>query len=152
VQAIRPAVGDESRGSRPVLQHVRPHRPPIEIGTDRLWLRRWLARDRVPFAAMNSDRLVMEYFPALLSKEESDALVDRIETHFDQHGFGLWAVEIPDIAPFIGFVGLAIPRFHAHFTPCVEIGWRLAADHWNRGYASEAARAALIFGFENVGL
>jgi len=124
----------------------------IEIRTDRLWLRRWLPGDREPFAAMNSDRRVMKYFPATLSREESDAFVDRIESHLDEHGFGLWAVEIPAIAPLIGFVGLAVPRFQAHFTPCVEIGWRLAVDYWNRGYATEAARAALKFGFETVGL
>jgi RimJ/RimL family protein N-acetyltransferase len=101
---------------------------------------------------MNSDGRVMKYFPALLSREESDALVDRIESHFDEYGFGLWAVEIPAVAPFIGFVGLAVPRFQAHFTPCVEVGWRLASDYWNRGYATEAARAVLKFGFESAGL
>jgi RimJ/RimL family protein N-acetyltransferase len=90
----------------------------------------------------------MEFFPSLLSPSESDARVDRIEAHFEQHGFGLWAVEIPGLAPFAGFIGLAIPRFEAAFTPCIEVGWRLAADYWNRGYSTEGARAALAFGFE----
>jgi RimJ/RimL family protein N-acetyltransferase len=94
----------------------------------------------------------MEYFPAVLSREQSDALAAAIEAHFDEHGFGLWAVEIPTIARFAGFVGLAERRFEAPFTPCVEIGWRLAAAHWGRGYATEAARAVLAFGFQTLGL
>jgi len=92
----------------------------------------------------------MEHFPAALSRHESDAFVDRIAAHFDAHGFGLWAVEIPDRTPFAGFIGLAIPAFEAHFTPCVEIGWRLAADQWGHGYATEGARAVLAFGFETL--
>jgi RimJ/RimL family protein N-acetyltransferase len=94
----------------------------------------------------------MEHFPEALSRSESDALATRIDAHFDEHGFGLWAVEIPNVAPFIGFVGLSIPRFDAPFTPCVEIGWRLAAEYWGRGYATEAARAGLAFGFDTLGL
>jgi RimJ/RimL family protein N-acetyltransferase len=101
---------------------------------------------------LNADPRVMEHFPAPLSSEESDALVARIEAHFDQRGFGLWAVEVPDVAPFVGFVGLSVPRFEAHFTPCVEIGWRLAAEHWGKGYATEGARAVLAFGFETLAL
>jgi RimJ/RimL family protein N-acetyltransferase len=125
---------------------------PQELRTDRLRLRRWCAADREPFAALNADPRVMEHFPALLSREESDARADRIEVHFDQHGFGLWAVEIVGVAPFAGFIGLSIPRFEAHFMPCVEIGWRLAAEHWGRGFATEGARAALAFGFETLRL
>jgi RimJ/RimL family protein N-acetyltransferase len=94
----------------------------------------------------------MEHFPALLSREESDARCARIEEHFHQHGFGLWAVEIGDIAPFAGFIGINVPSFEAHFTPCVEIGWRLAAEYWGRGFATEGARAALAFGFETLRL
>jgi RimJ/RimL family protein N-acetyltransferase len=101
---------------------------------------------------MNADPHVMEFFPATLPREESDALADRIEAHFQQHGFGIWAVDVPGITPFAGFVGLSIPRFESHFTPCVEIGWRLDAEHWNRGYATEAARAALAFGFASLEL
>ncbi len=120
---------------------------PRELRTERLLLRRWLPADRPAFARLNADPRVMEFFPKALSQEESDATVDRIEAHFREHCFGLWAVEVPGVAPFIGFVGLATPRFTAPFTPCVEIGWRLAAEHWGRGYATEGARAALEFGF-----
>jgi RimJ/RimL family protein N-acetyltransferase len=94
----------------------------------------------------------MEHFPSVLTGDESNAMVDRIEAHFDRHGFGLWAVEVPNQIPFIGFVGLAIPSFEAHFTPCVEIGWRLAVQCWGHGYATEAARAALTFGFGPLAL
>ena len=155
---------------------------PREILTPRLRLRRWLPGDRAPFAAMNADPRVMEYFPKALTREESDALIERIEAHFEQRGFGLWAVEIrggarfagsagaaatekfaraagfagatgtTGFAPFAGFIGLSVPRFQAHFTPCVEIGWRLAAEHWGHGYATEGARAVLDFGFEALGL
>jgi RimJ/RimL family protein N-acetyltransferase len=125
---------------------------PRELSTARLRLRRWLPDDRTPFAALNADPRVMEHFPATLSREESDARAARIEAHFEQHGFGLWAAEIPEVTPFAGFVGLSVPTFEAHFTPCVEIGWRLAAEHWGQGYATEAARAVLAFGFEALGL
>jgi RimJ/RimL family protein N-acetyltransferase len=101
---------------------------------------------------MNADPRVMEHFSAPLSCEESDAVADRIATHFERHGFAQWAVEILGIAPFAGFIGLSIPRFEAHFTPCVEIGWRLAAEYWNRGYATEGARASLEFGFSSLQL
>jgi RimJ/RimL family protein N-acetyltransferase len=94
----------------------------------------------------------MEHFPALLSREESDDLVDRIEDHFGQHGFGLWATELSGSDQFIGYIGLAIPRFHAVFTPCVEIGWRLARAHWGQGLATEGARAAARFAFDRLGL
>ncbi len=120
---------------------------PQELRTDRLYLRRWRASDRPPFARLNGDPRVMEFFPGTLSRPESDARVDRIEAHFTQHGFGLWAVEIPEITPFAGFIGLSIPPFEAPFTPCIEMGWRLDAAHWNRGYATEGARATLVFAF-----
>jgi RimJ/RimL family protein N-acetyltransferase len=123
---------------------------PRELRTDRLCLRRWLLDDRVPFARLNSDPRVVEFLRGILSGEESDALADRIEAHFQRHGFGLWAVEIPGITQFAGFIGLSIPRFEARFTPCIEIGWRLGAEHWNRGYATEGARAALAFGFNSI--
>jgi RimJ/RimL family protein N-acetyltransferase len=101
---------------------------------------------------MNADPRVMEHFPAPLSRAESDALAARIEADFERHGFGLWAVEVPGVTPFAGFVGLSVPRFRAHFTPCVEIGWRIAAEHWNRGYASEGARAVLEAAAETPGI
>ena len=125
---------------------------PREIRTERLLLRRWVRADRNPFAELNADVRVMEHFPSVLTRSESDAIVERIEAHFERHGFGLWAVEVPGEFPFIGFVGLAVPPFEAHFTPCVEVGWRLAAQHWGRGYATEAARACVAFAFDQAGL
>jgi RimJ/RimL family protein N-acetyltransferase len=121
---------------------------PRELRTNRLLLRRWLPADRAPFAELNADPRVVEYLPAALSREESDAFAARIEAHFDERGFGLWAVEVPGGVAFAGFVGLSVPRFEAHFTPCVEIGWRLARQQWGRGYATEGARAALAFGLD----
>ena len=125
---------------------------PETIQTPRLHLRRWRDEDLPAFAAMNADPRVMEFFPRLLDRAESDALVARIRAGFARRGFGLWAVEVPGVADFIGFVGLSVPHFEAHFTPCVEVGWRLARAHWGHGYASEAARAALDFGFRHLGL
>jgi RimJ/RimL family protein N-acetyltransferase len=118
------------------------------LRTDRLILRLWRPSDLEPFAAVNADPCVMEHFPNLLSRAESDERVARISQHFDQHGFGLWAIEVPNVAPFIGFAGLAITRFEAAFTPCIEIGWRIAHEYWGRGYAPEAATASLNDGFE----
>jgi RimJ/RimL family protein N-acetyltransferase len=125
---------------------------PRALCTDRLRLRRWQPDDREPFARLNSDPRVVEYLPGPLSREESDAVADRIEAHFQAHGFGAWAVEALGIAPFVGFIGLTVPHFQAHFTPCVEIGWRLDADYWGRGYATEGARVALEFGFRALQL
>lgn len=101
---------------------------------------------------MNADPRVMEHFPARLSRAESDALVDWAEAHYEEHGFGPWAVEIPGVAEFAGFTGLSIPNFTASFTPCVEVGWRFAAEFWGKGYATEAAMAALQMGFEEFGM
>jgi len=125
---------------------------PRELRTARLLLRRWLPADREPFAALNADPRVMEQLPAVLPREASDARAARIEAHFGEHGFDLWAVEVPGVARFAGFVGLSVPGFEVHLTPCVEVGWRLAAEHWGRGYATEGARAALAFGFGALGL
>jgi RimJ/RimL family protein N-acetyltransferase len=125
---------------------------PATIRTDRLHLRLWRDEDLAAFAALNADPVVMEHFPKLLDRAESDALAARFRDHFEYHGFGNWAVEVPGIAEFIGFVGLTVPRFEAHFTPCVEIGWRLAHAYWGRGYATEAARAALEFGLGQLTL
>ncbi len=122
------------------------------LRTPRLVLRRWHPEDLEPFAALNADPEVMAYFPAPLTPEQSDALVGRIEQLFDDEGFGLWAVEVPGVAPFIGFVGLSRATFEAPFTPAVEVGWRLARVHWGQGYATEAATASLGFGFGELGL
>jgi RimJ/RimL family protein N-acetyltransferase len=123
-----------------------------ELETPRLLLRRWRAEDRAPFAALNADPVVMEHFPAPLSRAESDELIDRIEAGLDERGWGLWAVEVRDTGAFIGFVGLNPATFDAHFTPAVEVGWRLARDHWGNGYATEGARAALDYGFAELAL
>jgi RimJ/RimL family protein N-acetyltransferase len=122
------------------------------LRTERLVLREWRPEDREPFAALNADPRVMEHMPALLPRAQSDALARSSEQHFAKHGFGPWAVEVPGVASFIGFVGLVVPAFEAHFTPCVEIGWRLSAEHWGKGYATEAARASAQHAFADVGL
>jgi RimJ/RimL family protein N-acetyltransferase len=119
------------------------------LRTERLLLRPWRAGDRVPFAALNADPRVMEWFPAPLTPLESDAVANRIEKHFEETGWGLWAVEIPGESPFIGFVGLSPSESTLGF-PSVEIGWRLAAVHWGHGYAPEAAVEALRFGFDDL--
>lgn len=125
---------------------------PDALRTERLLLRRWRESDRAPYAALNADPVVMEHFPATLTRAESDAMVDSIETRFDDRGYGLWAVEVVGGPAFIGFVGLSRPGFDAHFTPAVEVGWRLAQEGWGHGYATEAARAAIEDGFTRVGL
>lgn len=122
------------------------------LTTARLRLRQWRDADLAPFAALNADPHVMEFFPKVLTRAESDAVAGYIRDHFTRHGFGFWAVEAPGVAPFVGFVGLAVPSFEAPFTPCVEIGWRLAREHWGRGFATEGAGAALAFGFETLAL
>ena len=122
------------------------------LQTDRLILRRWRASDRAPFAHLNHDSRVMEFFPSPLSPEESAHFIDRIEAHFDHHGFGLWAAELRSTREFIGYIGLAVPRFESAFTPCVEIGWRIAFAYWGRGLATEGARAAVRFAFEDLAL
>lgn len=151
----------------------------ITLRTSRLLLRPWCEADRQPFAQLNADPIVMEHFPGTLSRSESDAMVDRIQAGFGERGWGLWAVEVQnrhskderqppnrdEVGPpgarnapgppgqgFVGYVGLTIPRFEAHFSPCVEVGWRLAKRAWGHGFATEAARASLQFGFEVLNL
>ena len=119
-----------------------------ELRTDRLLLRRGREEDRAPFAAMNADPVVMEHFPAPLTQEQSDALVDRIEAHFDEHGYGLWALEAD--GAFVGFTGLVWQTYEASFTPALEVGWRLARSAWGHGFAAEAGGAALARGLETV--
>jgi RimJ/RimL family protein N-acetyltransferase len=122
------------------------------LETPRLKLRRWCEADREPFAAINSDAEVMEHFPAVLTWRQSDELIEKIEAGFEANGFGLWALELRASSELIGFTGLAVPGFEAHFTPAVEVGWRLTRSAWGNGYATEAGAAALEFGFERAGL
>ena len=122
------------------------------VTTDRLRLRPWRQSDLELFAALNADPVVMEHFEKPLDHPESDQMIARIMAHFDEHGFGFWAVEVPGVAELIGILGLAFARIDSHFTPCVEIGWRLAREHWGKGYATEGARASLRHGFEQLGL
>jgi RimJ/RimL family protein N-acetyltransferase len=122
------------------------------LTTTRLRLRNWQDADLEPFASLNADPRVMEHYPATLDRAQSDAFAIRARTKLAERGFGLWALEVRDGAPFVGYVGLAEPSFQAHFTPCIEIGWRLAYDHWGRGYASEAASAVLEHAFGMLAL
>jgi RimJ/RimL family protein N-acetyltransferase len=124
----------------------------MELTTKRLRLRLWRDEDLPAFAALNADPHVMQYMLRQLDRTQSDAFAQSIRENFDRNGFGLWAVEVVGVADFIGFTGLSVPRFEAHFTPCVEAGWRLAYDHWRRGYATEAACAARDYGFNQLGL
>lgn len=123
-----------------------------ELRTDRLLLRRWLPADVDAYAAMNADPRVMEFFDAPLTRAESDAKFGRIQNLFDEHRFSMWAVELIGEAPFVGTIGLNKPTYEAHFTPCVEVSWRFMTDYWGRGIATEGARAALEFGFRELGL
>jgi RimJ/RimL family protein N-acetyltransferase len=125
---------------------------PIEFTTERLQLRQWRPADREPFARLNADPRVMEFFPAPLDRAASDARADRIEAQIAERGWGLWAVATRTDDAFIGFVGLQISPADLPCSPSVEIGWRLACEHWGQGYAPEAARGALRIGFANVGL
>jgi RimJ/RimL family protein N-acetyltransferase len=122
------------------------------IETERLRLREWRDADLAPFADLCADPVVREHFPATLTPEQSAEWAGRIRQHFARHGYGLWAVERGNRAPFIGYLGLSVVGFEAHFTPAVEIGWGFARTAWGRGYASEAARAVLRHGFERLGL
>ena len=122
------------------------------IETERLLLRRWKESDREPFARMNADPLVMEFLGPLLSREQTGALIEHAENHFDKHGFGPYAVELRETGEFAGFVGISVPTFQAHFTPCVEIGWRLKSESWGRGYATEGARRVVRHAFFEIGL
>ena len=121
-----------------------------ELTTERLLLRQWRDDDLALFAELNGDPEVMRYFPAQLTRAQSDAFASYVRATIDRQGWGLWAVQVTGGAPFIGFVGLNRPTFKAHFTPTVEVGWRLARPHWGRGYATEAATAALTFAFEEL--
>jgi ribosomal-protein-alanine N-acetyltransferase len=120
--------------------------------TERLLLRPWRPEDVPAFAALNRDPQVMAHLPRLLTEEESAVLAARIQADFGRDGWGLFAVEVPGGLAFAGFVGMSRPRFAAHFTPCVELGWRLAVEAQGQGYATEAAREVVRYAFGVVGL
>jgi RimJ/RimL family protein N-acetyltransferase len=122
------------------------------MNTDRLILRPWRDADRAAFASLNDDPAVMEFMPRRLTRDESDALAVRVQGEIERRGWGLWAIEVQRGPAFIGFVGLSVPTFDAHFIPCVEIAWRLAKEHWGYGYATEAAERSLRFAFETLSL
>ena len=122
------------------------------IRTDRLLMRRWLESDREPFAALNTDPDTMRFFPATLDRPASDAFVDLIESRFEQQGYGLWALEVTDTGQFIGFTGLNSMPDDVPGAGGTEVGWRLARRAWHRGYATEAARAALDVALGGVGM
>ncbi len=151
-------LGFQSTGSVPgafgrMLQYRLPRaRPPLERRTRRLVLRPFRESDRDSFARLNADPRVMRHFPSTLTRHQSDALIDGLREHFETRGFGPWALELPQIDGCVGAAGLAVPSFDSHFTPCVEIAWRLAAEHWGHGYAQEAARAALHSAFVHLEL
>ncbi len=125
---------------------------PVTLTTDRLVLRQWRESDFTAYAAMSGDPRVMEHYPAALTRAESDASALRHQARIAEQGWGIWALELRSTGECIGFTGLQRPPFEAHFTPCVEIGWRVAYDHWGQGLAPEAAGAALVFGFETLAL
>lgn len=122
------------------------------LRTDRLLLRQWTEDDFLPFFEMCSDKDVMEFFPETLTKDASYAMGQRIQSLITERGWGFWAVEIPNEQSFIGFVGLHIPKDSLPFSPCVEIGWRLAKQYWNKGYATEVAEKALEYAFDTLNL
>jgi len=120
------------------------------IKTERLILRQWSEKDLEPFARLNADPRVMEYFPALLSSEESDAMVKRLSEHIETHGWGFMAASLVETGELIGFIGMNHVNFSAPFVPAVEIGWRLAYDYWGKGYATEGALGCLTYGFKTL--
>lgn len=124
----------------------------IELETQRLKLRAWQESDLQPFAELNADKDVMHYFPSVLTREQSDTLADKFQHLILDHGWGFWAVELKATGQFIGFTGLNTQPEQFIFSPCVEIGWRLAKQYWHQGYATEAAKACLKFAFETLQL
>lgn len=129
--------------------------PTFIIQTERLILRQWCDQDLEPFAALNADPQVMEYFPATLSRQESDQMMKRMQTKIQERGWGWWAVSLLENGKFIGFIGMNDvdqSTFPAHFAPAVEVGWRLAYSYWGKGYATEGALACLKYGFEILNL
>jgi RimJ/RimL family protein N-acetyltransferase len=124
----------------------------IEIQTDRLIMRQWNKEDYSAFAEMNADQDVMEFYPDILTIEQSNAMAQKIESEILVKGWGFWAVELKNNKSFIGFVGLHEPGYKLPMSPCIEIGWRLAKEYWGNGYATEAGKAALDTAFKKLKL
>lgn len=122
------------------------------LKTERLILRPWKKSDLEPFCTMNQDPKVMEFYPSTLTKKESDAFAQKIQREYAQRGYGFWAIEVPKIANFIGYVGLNYWDLKMDFAPCIDIGWRLASPFWGKGYATEGAKEVLHYSFENLKL
>ena len=131
---------------------LRTFTSPIELRTPRVLLRQWKDSDIDAWAVMNADPEVRRYFPAVLNRAEAQAEADRIRANITQRGWGMWALEIPGVHAFAGFVGLSLPGYEAPWMPAVEIGWRLAPAAWHQGYATEGATAALAFAFTHLEL
>jgi RimJ/RimL family protein N-acetyltransferase len=124
----------------------------FHLQTDRLILREWRESDREPFARMNADPRVMEFYPATLTRDQSDRMVERIQSEIGERGFGYWALELRESGAFVGYTGIRWVEWVMHFTPAVEVGWRVAPEYWGSGFATEAARAAVRDGFERAGI
>lgn len=124
----------------------------ITIKTQRLILRPWRPEDLEPFAKLNADPRVREFFPSILTREESDRSAEIMSREIKNQGWGFWAVSAPGVADFIGMIGIDHVHFEAPFTPAVEIGWRLSHEFWGKGYATEGAYAALQFAFDSLHL
>jgi len=122
----------------------------IFIETPRLILRQWEEADKEPYIQLNLDKEVMEFFPGVATSEETLAQIDRFSKRVADTGYGFFAVERKDNNEFIGFTGLSVPGFESDFTPCIEIGWRLSKANWNQGFATEAAKACLKYGFDTL--
>lgn len=122
------------------------------LRTQRLILRPWRPKDLVLFAEINADPKVMEFYPKTLNREESDVLAEKIQREFAERGYGFWAVEVPGVADFIGYIGLNYWNLEMPFAPCIDIGWRIGSSYWGKGYATEGAKAVLQYGFETLKL
>ncbi len=122
------------------------------LQTDRIILRQWEEKDLEPFAQLNADPRVMEYFPKLLTREESDDIVRRLKGHIEKYGWGFWAASLISTGELVGLIGMQHVGFNAPFTPAVEIGWRLAQKYWGQGYAPEGAIACLQYAFNTLEL
>ncbi len=120
------------------------------LETERLILRTWIDSDLQPMFEINQDPIVMEYFLGLQDLETTKNLITKVNNHFDQHGYSLYACVKKDSREFVGFIGLLIADFNAHFTPATEISWRLSSKHWAQGLATEGAKAVLNYAFRKL--